>query len=839
MPAKIDVAVYFEGVYIPVNSVSVQSEIGRPPMANIAMPYMGKSRNLMITTTVAIFCRYHQDDHKDIPIIDAYKLIFHGEITSLGISRSGIHSQYTVMAEAPSSYLNRMPNQFAWAYRRDEYPQAVEDYNFLGLMYGGTGRAFTIRWFTDGTILQLAGEGEYRHESGAIMNPSHDMYDEYNAPNLDGGDPGVDIAQAGIREPYGMGKIGMPRDGGRRVHQGEDYGTDSGAGDGAPLYIPYNECIVKELNPTRGLIEFEMPDKLHLIRMFHTQDIQTQYRYGSKLDAGTMIGRVGSVKTKHAHLHIELWTKSNPNAHNYDVYSYDLGNPTNRDEMSRGVYGIYHAWPDCLMRVLGKGKYSGGSAPKTYDAAKNYSLEDYVFSLIDTLSTCADTKEMSKDGVYYMYYVNASERHNIKANNVVIDYPEDSFDTHFGADRHDSYMTHTYGNLSKYRGIMYSQLVNNLSKIGYISYTVLSPMYDENNHCLKEYITTPAFYNHLPPQFNVIDISGDDHVSIMDSGTSTTALKMKSTLNMDTIRSIYSPPELVEVRIENGNMEEATDTFNHAHPSIVTSESIYGLKRRVQEVSYFYEVAFRNASSAGSNDGVKSMAQRLCDMNRRVGMSGTHTVNAGISGLNLNLVAGLPGMVHCPIVGKDYFGMIAQVSHTIDLVSGHSSTNVIMMNTTSRAQEGGVSPKSYVDESISENLNDFYRENFYDDEDEDAVYYVTNHGAGMVNIDMLPRTNRKLCSMRDYLHMNRHRALIDDEHKTPIDEYTDILDIDNFVTTSDGMDAKPKNTLEKNATDILKIDRISDLYILEKYEAAIRMAGDIMKSGRIVQTEGE
>lgn len=849
-PNKIDVAAYFEGVYIPVNYVSVQSEIGRPPVANISMPCLGKGKGLMLTTTVAIFCRCHPNDTPETPVVDAYKLIFHGEITSTGMSREGMHVGYMVRAEAPTQYLNKMPNQFAWAYTREQHAYALDDYNFLGLKYGGSGRDFAVRWFTDGTLLQLANTGKSPHAERSGLNPTADAYTPYVKPATSGypaGDaqPVKTLADAGFKDPTGTPRgVGANRANATRYHQGEDYALESGVPRGAPLYIPYDDCIMGYCSKEGGSIRFQSPDKKHKIVIYHAIDVQTQHVPGTKMKAGTMVGRVGNVKTSANHLHIELWSDYDSGSGEYYRYDYDLGlnkNRVTRDlannpaaVKSQGIYGIYHIWPDCLMRILGRGRYAGGSVPDVESEMTRYSLKEYVHGLLDALATCVDTKE--PDGKYYSFYANANTRHRIKDSHLVADFPADGFDNHYGADAHNSYMNHTYSNLSRYRASMHNYLIGNLSTIGYIGYTVISPMFDRVSNRLNEYITTPAFYYHSAPQFNVVTIGVGDNVNILDGGTPTTAMKYKSISNDLSVREFYSPASMASTSLR-GNYEDAIAEVNHKDPSVVEREKIYGISRKVEDIGYYYESFLSKATSPDASDSSRGMVQRLCDMNRVLSSGDVSSVNAAVAGLNLNLVSGLPAIVHCPYLGKDYYGFAQQVTHTIDLLSGYSSTSISLAFSTCRIRHGGVSPDTVMDMAIDAGLNKFYRDTFYGGDD-DAVFCVSQ-SEGLVDADRLPYANRALCSMRDFLRLNKHQAISQDDSDAHIGGYTNIRSIDNFVTTSEGGGAEPMTTIEANASDLIKIDKISDMYILEKYNAALAMAREVLDAGRALSAQGD
>lgn len=876
-PRKVDVAAYFEGVYIPINAISVYAEIGRPPSANIVLPYLGRGAEIMLTTIVEVFCRYHDNDTPDTPVVDAYKLLFHGEVASVGISREGIYASYVIRAEAPSQYLNRMPNYFAWAYTREQYSYALQDYEYLGLKYGGGGKDFAMRWFTDNTLLQLAntrksfGSASNSDWSGFQLEAKN--YSPYTAPVLGSMSAAVkadvpdlsygaymsrrliniDLAQfkspadVGIKDPTGTPRgVGALRANGIRYHQGEDYALESAVPRGAPIFVPYDDCILGICSKEGGSIRFQSPDRKHKIVIYHAIDVQTQYPAGTKMKAGTMLGRVGNIKTSANHLHIELWSDYDSGSGDYYKYDYDFGIASNRitrdlpgnpaGVRSQGVYGIYHAWPDCLMRILGRGRYAGGSIPVTNKEMQYYTLREYMDGLLDALATCINPED--KTGRYYAYYANANRRHQIKDNHVVRDYPADAFAMHYGADIYDSYMNHTYGNMFRYRASMYNYLVSNLATIGYVCYPVLSPLYDKGRNALNEYVATPAFYHHAPPQFNIITIGRGDSVNILDGGHPVTAVKYKSTMNDLSVREFYSPKGIAKTSLR-GNYEDAVAEIDNAHEALVAQEKIYGLTRKVDDVSYYYESFLSRATAITGDDTPQGMVQRLCDINRVMSSGNVSSVQAGVAGLNLNPVVGLPALVHCPLLGKDYYGMIQQISHSIDLQSGYCSTTMTLAFSTSRNKVGGISPDSVADRAIDAGLDDFYGEIFYKTPPIEGVSVRSGDEAIMEESEMR-HINRDLCSMRDYLTMNKHQSVNSaiDGQTAGIGDSIDIRDIDNLVTTSEGGGASPATTLSSNAEALIRVDKISDLYIKERYYAALAAAREIMAPSRTLIVEG-
>lgn len=844
--SKLDVAVYFEGVYIPVKAVTVYAEVGRPPSANIILTYMGWGEELMLTTIVEIFCRYQEQDSPDVPVIDAYKLLFHGEVVAAGVSREGASAHYIIRAQAPNQYLNRMPNYFAWAYTREQYSYALQDYDYLGLKYGGGGVDFAMRWFTDGSLLQLANTRKnLASYNGISLNggeAGNDNYGPYTPPvisaaaavNINMGE-GQTPAELGIKDPTHTPRgVGALRANGLRYHQGEDYGIESGVKRGDPLFIPYDGCIMGICSKEGGSIRFQTPDKKHKIVIYHALDVHSEYSPGTIMPAGVIIGRVGNVKTSANHLHIELWSDYDPGSGDYYKYDYDFGIEANRvvrdlpnnpaGVRGQGIYGIYHVWPDCLMRILGKGSYASGSTPATAQEMQRYSLQEYLDGLLDALATCVDRDNLEES--YYTYYANANRRHRIKDNHIVKDYPLDGFESYYGADVYDSYMNHTYSNLYRYRDSMYSYLISNLATIGYISYPVLSPLYDREHNRLNEYIVTPGFYHHAPPQFNVIAIGRGDSVNIMDSGYPLTAVKYRSIMNDLSVREYYSPKGMAHASL-NGNYEDAKAEINNAYAPLVAQEKIYGLNRRVDDISYYYDSFLARASSIAEDNDPESMVQRLCDLNRTMNSRDTSSVHIGISGLNLNPVVGLPALAHCPLLGKDYYGMIQQITHTIDLQAGYSSTTLVLAFPQSEIKIDGITPASIVDRAIAADLDKCYGELFYQDT---ALREVSVRAKEqLLDLADLPYMQRSLCSMRDYLTMNKHQSLDipANELTTAISQYTTISDIDNLITSSEGANAVPSATIDSNAHKLIKVDKISDLYIWERYRAALAVASAI------------
>lgn len=163
---EIDIAVFFEGVYVPVISVMIDTIVGKPKIAIVELLYVGECGDLLMTTHTAIFYkRYHPDTGADhvghACALDDYILAFHGEITRISTARRGLQMVSRVEVTDSSNYLNRMPSQFTWALVSENYRENHDDFEFLGLPFAGD--EFSTYWFRSQGIFSLLNAHSPKH----------------------------------------------------------------------------------------------------------------------------------------------------------------------------------------------------------------------------------------------------------------------------------------------------------------------------------------------------------------------------------------------------------------------------------------------------------------------------------------------------------------------------------------------------------------------------------------------------------------------------------------------------------------------------------------------------
>lgn len=88
--------------------------------------------------------------------------------------------------------------------------------------------------------------------------------------------------------------------------------------------------------------------------------------------------------------------------------------------------------------------------------------------------------------------------------------------------------------------------------------------------------------------------------------------------------------------------------------------------------------------------------------------------------------------------------------------------------------------------------------------------------------------SRDSCTMREYLTMYSHKNI------EACAGYLDAFNIWSFAETSEGQNAVPGVTYEINATRRIKIDKMSDMYIKERYEAVRAIALALMNDKIII-----
>lgn len=764
-----------EGIYTPSLSVAVSTTAYASTVATIEIPYVQYDKDILITTHVAIFYAETEISEAYTPVIDRFKLLFHGEVTSSRVIRNGLDARYQIYAVDSRSYLNRMPSQFSWYLRTEDVQEFLDDYEFYGLPNGG-GESPSKEWY-DRSLYQL-----HNVTPNVEVVPSlRGMYHAYRLPTVIPG-----------------GLYGAPRKG--HIHRGEDFGFGRAAEEEPirySMFCPFDKAKVTAIDSSYGaggkMITLEEVGGTRKIMMMHLS-AYGNVAVGQEISRGKWIGNIGNTGGDYqVHLHIEY-------------YDNNVRKTLMDKSWAAGVTG-YKLMPKGEQLITDLFRINMPIETDTL-VGKYETLEAYVGGMLDLLATCKGQ---------HLYYRNANKRFKIKEAHTIKDYGN-QFSALWGADYYSSFMNRTYINLDKYQYTMLDTIYSGLKDVGYTCIAVPNPKYDAKEKKLHEYIVTVNMIGHKPPAFNYIYVEEEDTISF--SGKSMPVTAMKYSVKSEAMGAMITDPVSPGGILGIGSVTQ-----------LLPEEDVYGLNRESKDMDFFWRAYLRELEMEQDS---QALMQRTLDYMREIKSVGHDRLEINMASFRPDYVVGLPATAYCPLMDGEYDGIIQNIDMYIDVNKGVCQTRVLMgcarySDDPTREESGraGITPYSTVDKQIVEGLNNFYLTHFYGQIEEitnEPMYVSLRH----IPPGTIPdyATRRSTCTLGQYLEMygsdmGRYEGFID------IAQLADITEVEL------GSGAVPACTIEKNVTNELTTSRVSDIYIKERYAIVKEIVG-IVKSRRIL-----